>query len=217
MNPEPRAEFPQWIEWSGLPEHLYALGKGPVPWLLFHKIVELDIASHRSAPGVIEVSFANLAATTGLPADKTRKGVRVLRKAKVLRAFMPDTDDEDALFEILTPLVTPVPVEELIRTRDELARVSIESMRYALAPMLDPNPSASLNRVVDLYMDLVSMKMNSFILDELRLITERCDIDLVERVFARAKKRGVQSLSWILAELRREKSPRPADGPIGVG
>lgn len=217
MNPEPRAEFPLWIEWSGLPQHLYDLGKGPAAWLLFRKIVEIDIASHRSAPGVVEVSYATLTAATGLPPDKTRKCVKTLRKGKLLRAFLPDSDDEDALFEVLTPLVTPVPVEELIRDRPELARVSIESLRYALAPARDENPSASLNRVVDLYMDLVSMKMNAFILDELRLITERCDIDLVERVFARAKKRGVQSLSWILAELRREKSPRPADGPIGVG
>jgi len=217
VNPEPRAEFPAWIEWSGLPEHLYTLGKGPVPWLLFRKIVELDIASQGSAPGIVEVSFASITSATGLPADKTRKGVTVLRKAKVLRAFLPDADEEDALFEVLCPLATPTTAEELIRTRPELARVSIESMRYALAREAEPNPGARLNRVVDLYMDLVSMKMNAFILDELRLITERCEMDLVERVFARAKKRGVQSLSWILAELRRENSPRPADGPVGVG
>jgi len=214
---EPRAEFPLWLLHSGLPAHLTEMAKGSgAPWALLHAVIELDIAANPLRPGVVEIPLGDLATRTGLKARRLRACVTTLRKAKALRAFLPEEDTEPALFEVLTPLETPIPAPEVIRSRPEFERTSLESLRYAFARPEDASPPEKLQRVVDLYLDLFSMRMNAFILDELRLVTERCDLELVERVFARAKKNGARSLSWILAELRREQRPKDQD-TIGVG
>ncbi|MDX2176845.1 MAG: hypothetical protein SF028_10275 [Candidatus Sumerlaeia bacterium] len=216
---EPRSEFPLWLEWSGLPEALYASSRGAVPWALFRRVVELDVARNGSRPDVVEISPAGLAAMIGVPAQRVRPLVGSLRKAGLLRAFLPDDDAEPGLFQVIVPVRTPVPAEELLRTRPELANATLEDLRYATEPGARPEREERVKRVVDLYLDIFSMKLNSFVLDQLRIIAERYEPRLVERVFSLARKREAATLSWVLSEIRREDAARRAaeDGGGGAG
>lgn len=204
--------FPLWIERSGLPLHLNESCKSPHAWALFRKIVELDIAAHPDAPGTVEIGVAALGDLVGLDAARTRQVLAKLRKGGVLRSFLPDNDEEEALFQPLAPLPTPVGWEEVRRRDADLASAPDEAFRYALAPAEQPVGDAQavdhdpkLREVVNLYLDSVSMKLNAFVLDELRLISARFDMALVRKVFLRAKAKEIQTLGWILKEIRRER------------
>ncbi len=214
---EPQARFPLWLLHSGLPEHLGAIAGNAAAWALLRAVVELDIGANPARPGIVETPLCELARRTGFKPRALRSSVTALRKAGCLRAFLPESNEEPALFEVRVPLPTPIPPQDVLRAHPEFERTALADLRYATAPEAEPAHAEKLQRVVDLYLDLFSMRMNAFILDELRLISDRCDIELVERVFQRAKKNGARSLSWILAELRREKSPPGADGTVGVG
>lgn len=203
---EPRAEFPLWIEYSGLPTLLNDSARTPSAWLIFRKIVELDIEANATAPGTIEITPAALGLRCGVPARALRRVLGAFRKARVLRAFLPQEDDEPALFQITVPLPTPTPPAVVAETHPGLfGNQSLSALRYATEPDGDlPSTAEKRRRVIDLYLDVVSMRMNAFIQDELRLIAERYDQALVEKVFARARQRDTPSLGWILAEIRRE-------------
>jgi hypothetical protein len=45
--------------------------------------------------------------------------------------------------------------------------------------------------------------MNTFILDELRLLCQRFSRQEVEKTFARAQKNDIRSLGWVVKELYR--------------
>ncbi len=204
-------EFPLWIEQSGLPLHLNETTKSPLAWLVFRKIVELDIATNRT-PGTVEISLGELGTLVGLDAKKTEATLKKLRKGGVLRSFLPDNDEEPALFQVIAPLPTPVPWETVREQNPTLFKLPDHAFRYATgteeAPPEKPGTEVQdpkLREVVDLYFSTVSMKMNAFIFDELRLIAARFDLPLIRKVFARARQKEVQTLGWILKEIRREQ------------
>jgi hypothetical protein len=207
------ARFPAWITASGLPAHLAAEAKSPLAWLLWRTIVEREIGSNRR-PGPVECTLADLEQATGIPAAKIPPLVGKLRKAGVLRAFLPEGEEDAALFQIVAPLPTPTPWETVRASNPALAELPDSAFRYATesAPAPDEDapggeaPESKLKAVVDLYLDTVSMKMNSFVLDELRLIAARFDLALIRKVFARARSKEVQSLSWIVREARQESA-----------
>ncbi len=201
--------FPAWIEHSGLPVFLFEKCKSPQAWVVFKKIVELDCALNRD-PGTVEISIDTLAGRLGMDAKKTRQALTKLRKGGVLRSFLPDNDEEEALFQVVVPLPTPTSWEEVRRMEPDLFGLSDDAFRYArpveaAAAENNDDHDSKLREVVSLYLDNVSMKMNAFILDELRLINRRFDLPLVRKVFARARKKEIQTLGWILREIRREQ------------
>lgn len=214
---EPQARFPLWLLHSGLPEQLGELSGSAAAWALLRAVVELDLDANPSRPGIVEAPLAELARRTGFKPRALKSSITALRKAGCLRAFVPDDPAEPALFEVKVPLPTPIPPADIVRSHPEFDRTPVADLRYATAPGAESGSTEKLQRVVDLYLDLFSMRMNAFVLDELRLISDRCDLELVERVFQRAKRNGARSLSWILAELRREKTPPRDDGSAGVG
>lgn len=206
--------FPLWITLSGLPTHLNEIGKTPYCWAVFRAIVEIDIALHPAAPGLVEVSLADLASRTGLDAKKLEKAVKGMRKAGVMRAFLPDNEEEEALFQVVTPLATPKSPDEV---RAENGDVFLEAdwpPRYATAAVEEPATGeaggrlAKTQRVVELYLNVFSMKLNSLTVDQLQIIADRYDEELIRRVFERARQREARSLGWILAEIRREQALR---------
>lgn len=208
--------FPLWIERSGLPAHMNAACKSPHAWAVFRKIVELDIARNPDAPGTVEIGIAALGDLVGLDAAKTRQALVKLRKSGALRSFLPDNDEEEALFQPIAPMPTPISWEALRAGDRDLARAGDEAFRYARAaadaPPSDAEPQDAepqdddpkLREVANLYLDNVSMKLNAFVLDELRLIAARFDMALVRKVFLRAKAKEIGTLGWILKEIRRE-------------
>ncbi len=219
--------FPAWIEYSGLPAYLLGKCKSPHAWVVFKKIVELDCAENRE-PGTVEISLNALAERLGMDAKRTRQAVTKLRKGGVLRSFLPDNEEEEALFQIVAPLPTPRSWEDVRRTEATMFGLADEAFRYARAteePATgnEEDHDPKLRDVLGLYLDNVSMKMNAFVLDELRLISRRFDMALIRKVFGRAKKKEIQTLGWILREIRREQDVleraagerRKADGGDG--
>jgi len=203
--------FPLWLERSGLPAHLNDVCKSPHAWAVFRKIVELDIARNPDAPGTVEIGIAALGALVGLDAARTRQALTKMRKSGALRSFLPDNDEEEALFQPIAPMPTPVSCDALRASDRDLANATDAAFRYATAAPEAPPPDAKpedhdpkLREVVNLYLDNVSMKLNAFVLDELRLISGRFDLALVRKVFLRAKAKEVQTLGWILKDIRRE-------------
>jgi hypothetical protein len=67
---------------------------------------------------------------------------------------------------------------------------------------VDPE-DPGIRAVVDCYLDTVSLRMNSFILDELIFIAQRFARREIERVFRQAAKRERPSLAWAVRELSR--------------
>lgn len=211
---EPVLCFPLWLEHSGLPALLSEEGKSPLGWLLFRRLVEEDLAANPGAPGPFEMSIDRLAALCGAKPDKARAALKKLRKAGAVRCFLPDNDEEEALFEIAAPLDAPKPMEEVRRADPRLAALDDGALRYAAGAAGASKPKeasdALLREVVDLYLSTVSMRLNNFVADELRLIASRYDLPLVRKVFARAREKEVQSLGWILREIREEDRRKAA-------
>lgn len=207
------AVVPVWVELSGLPLHLHKLGKGPAAWTVLRALMALDVAANPLRPGHFEVTLDALAERAGIPANKLGKAVGVLRKAALVRAFLPEDTAEPALFQLITPLATPNPPDAVRARHGDLFLEGEWPPRYSVAIADEPNdtttrPDARIKRVVELYLSIFSMKINSLILDQLQLISDRYDIALVERVFETARREGASSLGWVLREIRRESKAR---------
>jgi len=215
---EARAWSPLWLECSGLPELLAEKTRGTHGWVLFKKVVELD-CERNSAPGTVEISLDELEERTGLAPDKARKAAIVLRKLKLLAFFLPDNNEEAALFRVVTPLQTPQSPEVIREKNSHLFEQGGGYFRYfddcAVAGDDDlPSNDPDLKAVVDLYFDVVGLKMNVFILDELRMLPQKFPMDEIRRVFGRARKNEIRSLRWVMQELvRRHKKAEDAPPP----
>lgn len=217
MTPrEPRTWAPMWLEYSGLPELLAKKIRGGTGWPLFKKIVELD-CERNSAPGTIEVSLEELQKRCGVAPGMARKAATTLRKLKLIACFLPDNDEEGALFRVVTPLDTPRPAEQIRSEESYLFEHAADFMRYVddcIASKQEdlPTNDPDLKEVVDLYFDTIGLKMNVFILDELRMLPQRFSIQEVRSVFRRARKNEIRSLHWVIQELvRRRKKAGEAE------
>jgi len=220
---EVRTTSPLWLELSGLPGLLSIKTKGLAGWMLFKKITELD-CERNNAPGTVEISLGELERRTGISPDAARKIAVVLRKLKMLASFLPDNDEEAALFRIVTPLNTPTSAEEIRSANPHLFEQGLEHFRYVddSVPVIENEISpddADLKEVVDLYFDVIGLKMNAFILDELRMLPQRFSMTEIRNVFRRARKNEIRSLHWVMQELVRLRAkagppPEPAQTPL---
>ncbi len=214
---EVRVWSPLWLECSGLPQLLSQTVKGGAGWPLFKKIVELD-CERNSMPGTVEISLEELERRCGVGPALARRTAEKLRKLKLIACFLPDNDEEAALFRVVTPLITPKS-PEVIRAQDaHLFEHGSEYFRYFddCAKVTDnelQTDSPDLKEVVDLYFDVIGLKMNVFILDELRMLPQRFTMAEIRSVFRRAQKNEIRSLHWVMQELvrRRKKAGEPLD------
>jgi hypothetical protein len=223
---EARTWSPKWLEYSGLPELLAQKIKSGAGWPLFKKIVELDCEKN-SAPGTVEISLEELQKRCGVAPETTRKAAIALRKLKLLACFIPDNDEEAALFRVVTPLQTPRTAEQIRLEDAHLFENGADYMRYyddCMAGKQEdlPTNDPDLKEVVDLYFDTIGLKMNVFILDELRMLPQRFTMQEVRSVFRRARKNEIRSLHWVIQELvrRRKKAgevEQPAQTPLFAG
>jgi hypothetical protein len=200
------------LQYSGLPEWLNQ-NVNRNAWTLFKTIVEIDCARN-SRPESIEITPAQLAQFCGIDPKAAMTTLEGLRKKKCVALFLPDHPEDTALVEVKTPLPTPRGVEEL---RLEFPFNTLEGavrFRYAYAGTEESESSdeaqnraaggkRDFQRIVDLYLNSVGFKINTFILDELRLLCQRFDMTEVEKTFARARKNDIRSLGWVAKELYR--------------
>jgi hypothetical protein len=206
---EPMAASPLWLAHSGLPEWLNQQVNRSA-WLVFKTVVELDCARN-ARPGTVEVTPQDLAAWCGLEAEAVMRTLEGLRRKKCVALFLPEHPEEMALVEIKVPLPTPRSSAEVREQFPFNALGSEVRLRYASAleeteegaARSEAGNKRDLERVIDLYFNVVGFKMNTFILDELRLLCQRFSRQEVEKTFARAQKNDIRSLGWIVKELYR--------------
>ena len=202
--------FPKWVALSGLPLHLLEKGKSPAPWLLLRTIIDVDLELNPLAPGLVEIPLGAMAERAGLDVPRLDKALKVLRKELLVRAFVPEHEEETALFQILQPLPTPLSLDEILNRHPELGAHGAWPPRYATPAIVegeaDPRQArlAKIQRVAELYLDIFSMKVNNLILEELQLIATRYELPLIEKAFQRARQAESRSLGWIVADIRKE-------------
>ncbi|MGB9692653.1 MAG: hypothetical protein ACPL7D_10865 [Candidatus Sumerlaeaceae bacterium] len=207
MRYEQKVWAPLWLELSGLPFFLAEKARTPVAWSIFKKIVELDCALN-PVPGIVQISLDDLAKRCGAKADIVRRTMKALQKLGILACFLPETDEEEAFFQVKTPLHTPLSPDEVRGHHPELFAAEGHYFRYAQATEgseYDDSEDVLLKEVVDLYLNAIGLKLNAFVLDELRLIRQRFPIDLIRQTFRRAAKNDIHSLGWVMKELIRQK------------
>lgn len=204
---EPAASSPLWIEFSGFPQWVNEKA-GKNGWLVMKKVIEIDCARN-ARPATIEIAPTEIAERCGIDAPAAMRCLEALRKKKCLILFLPDHPEELALIEVRTPLRTPLSLADIrkrfpfsslgadVRFRYASREAPGESPREYVAPANTKN----LQRVIDLYFNSVGFKINSLILDQLRLICHRFDHGAVEKTFERARKNDIRSLGWIVREL----------------
>ncbi|MFH0793651.1 MAG: hypothetical protein V2A74_06415 [bacterium] len=204
MSREPYARFPLWLEFSGLPEFLNRKA-GKLGWAVFKKIVELD-CDRNAEPGTVEIALNDLAPRLGVKSEEIRRTVEKIRKAKALRLFLPENDEEEALFEVRQPLPCPILPEEVQRQRPHPGLGESAPLRYCkpASAALETEKPKVVEEIVDRYFSTIGLKMNSFILDELRVIAGRFSPERLRRAFDRAEKLEIRSLRWVVRELYKE-------------
>ena len=204
---EPVCESPLWLEVAGYPRYLNDKLRREA-WPVFKKLVELDCAAN-VGPQVFSVSVSALAERCGLSVDVTRRVIQGLRKEKMLRCFLPEGDEEEALFEFLLPFQPPMEVEELRRRMARLATQKAETLRYLdSAPARGAVADSLIQDVVDAYLDTFGARINTFVIDELALIAGRFRPEWIHDAFARvaqSEKPSLRAAVNLLAERKRRE------------
>jgi hypothetical protein len=210
---EPTSRTPLWLEFSGLPAEMNEAARTPAGWLFFLRLVALDCRLNPDAPGLVSISLEEFGRGCGLEPAQARQIAERLRKRGWIACFLPDNDEEEALFRVRAPLAAPVPAEEVRRAHPALfghlppgAPLRYERAAGESLEAEEPAEDPILQEVVDLYLNHVSMKINGMILDQLRLARSRYSLEEIRRVCARAKKKGISSVHWLLSELSRSRS-----------
>ncbi len=204
-----RLEQALWLEWSGLPA---ALNKARANgWLVFRKIVELDCEAHRR-PEAVEVTLEELGERCGLEPDVVAKVLEALRKKKYLRCFIPDNPSEQALVEIRTPVKTPKSAEAVARATADPHLRDPGDYRYAREEEKPAADERHVQEAVDYYLNHLSQKMNSVILEQIEIAARRFQAEELRLAIDRAARHEIRSMTWVLKELirdhQKEKPPK---------
>ncbi len=191
-----------WLAFSGLPAQLNkARGNG---WIVFRTIAELETRAHRR-PEPLEIAPAELAERCGLPLDTIPKILEALRKAKVLRCFIPESLEETALVEIRLPLPTPRSPDQVALLHPDPALRDPAFYRYARAEAEPPLDEKKLQELVDYYFNHLSQKMNSIILEQIEIASRRFPAESVRLAIDRAERHEIRNMTWVLKELIRDR------------
>jgi hypothetical protein len=154
----------------------------------------------------VEITLGEIAERVGVPWEKVGKIIEVLQKKKRLAAFLPDNPEEAGLFQIRTPVKTPrTPEEVAAAARDPLLR-DPTAYRYREAAEDRDVVESKTQRIVDLYLNKLSQKMNSFIVDEIEILAQRFPMEAIERTIERAASHEIRTIGWVARELIRDST-----------
>lgn len=200
-----RNQTADWLELSGLPNELNAGRQGA--WIVFKTLAELD-ARRNQTPDTVQISLGELGERCGLEWEKVVKIAEFLAKKKRIGCFIPDNAEEPGLFRIRAPIETPrSPAEVAAAAPDPYLR-DAGTYRYLVAPERDDQLDKKTQKVVDLYLNLLSQNVNSFIVDQLEILARRFPLEDIEKMMRRAEKAEVRQLGWVMKELVREQSQK---------
>lgn len=208
-----RYETAEWIELSGLPLELNSIRAGA--WDVFKKIVELDCRRHR-VPDAVEVSLGELGERCGLDWEKVAKIVETLRKKKYLTCFLPDNPDEPGLFQVRVPLATPRTPEQVALAAKEPNLRDPRSFRYSRADDAQSGDAQKVQKLIDLYLNTLSHRVNSFIVDEIEILARRFPLEAIEQAMQRAADHNIRHIGWVSKELIRD-AQRPEKKKSQIG
>ncbi|MCD6386062.1 hypothetical protein J7M23_09845 [Candidatus Sumerlaeota bacterium] len=207
MVEELLCRFPMWLEYSGLPAMLTKEVRTGA-WSVFKKLVEIDCL-HNAEPDTFEVSVAELSELVGLKPATVKNILIKLRRKKLIVCFLPEEYEEEGLFKINVPLPTPLSAKRVKRKYARLFPPGRDFFRYADKHITETDgDDPELQELIDIYLNTIGLKINIFIIDELRLIKERFDIRVVKEVFAQARERKIKTLRWIVRKLMLEEKKR---------
>ncbi len=204
----------EWLELSGLPAEMNDRVRQH-SWVVFKKIVELDCKRNRR-PEAVEISLGELGSRCGLDPERVGKIAEALSKKKYLACFIPDNEDESGLFQVRVPIRTPRSAEEVALAATDPQLRDPATFRYATADDAEAPDESKVQHIVDLYLNSLSQKMNSFIVDEIEIIAQRFPLGTVEKMMRRASKLEIRSIGWVTRELIREAkktSKKKKDAP----
>ncbi len=200
-----RYDQAEWIEWSGLPAELNRIRAGG--WLVFKKLVELDCRAHRQT-GTVEVSLDELAKRCGLEPEKIGRIIEALRRKKYLRCYVPDHPEEEGLFEFRAPIKTPIPPDEVARLVPDPTLRDPTAYRYARPPDQVPLDEKKVQEAVDCYLNTLSQKMNTIILEQIEIAARRFPLEAIRHTIERADRHDIRSMGWVLKELIRDQKKK---------
>lgn len=207
-----RYETAEWLELSGLPARLNTVRTNG--WLVFKKIVELDCRRNRE-PEAVECSLQELGERCGLDWEKVAKTVEALRKKKFLSCFLPDNPDELGLFLVRAPIATPRGPEEVARAAHDPQLRDPTTYRYTKKPEESEPDLKKVQKIIDLYLNSLSQRMNSFIVDEIEILARRFPLAAIEKTIERAARHEIRTIGWVAKELIRDsaKEKKKAKAP----
>lgn len=203
-----RTESALWVQWSGLPEVLNGVRANG--WLVFKTLMEMDCRRHRT-PEAVECSLGELAEVTGLEWERVAKILEALQKKKYLACFIPDNPDEEGLFQIRVPLKTPKGPEQVALEAREPTLRDASGFRYVSEPEDVGAREEKTQKIIDLYLNKLSQRVNSFIVDQIEVLVQRFPLEAIERTMERAARHEIRSLGWVVKELVRD-AKKPARG-----
>lgn len=203
-----RVQSAQWLELSGLPAELNKVRANG--WLVFKTLVEMDCRAHRQ-PEAVEASLEELARRCGLDWERVGKILEALCKKKALACFVPDNPDEEGLYQIRVPVKTPKSAEEtaLEATDPQLRDASL--FRYVDEEEDSDEMMKKTQKIVDVYLNKLSHKVNSFIVGEIEILARRFPMDKIELTMDRAARHEIRSIGWVVKELIRDSRKPPKD------
>lgn len=212
---EPVAESPLWLEIAGYPQHLNERIRREA-WVVFKKLVELDCAVN-ARPEVFTISLDELSSRVGLDSKIVERVVKGLRKEKLLRFYLPDEAEEEAMFQFVAPFRPPMSVEQIRERLSEQTAQRADRLRYIDESNVSEAAADNLvQQVVDAYLNAFGLRVNSFVLDELALLARRFPVVWIENAFARAAQMKRPSLRWAVQQLvarRRGESESDKEQP----
>ncbi|MCX7045102.1 MAG: hypothetical protein NTX50_06415 [Candidatus Sumerlaeota bacterium] len=204
---EPVAESPLWLEIAGYPEYLsQKIRQGA--WPVFKKLIETDAATNER-PGVFTISLKAVAQGAGVEVKVAGRVIEGLRKEKMLRFYMPEHEEEEAMFQFLTPFSPPMDADQIRAKLRERSGHKPERLRY-LDETATHGPIAEnqVQQVVDAYLDTFGLRINSFVLDELSLLAGRFPVEAIRAAFsliAQTQKPSLKDAMKYLAERKRSE------------
>lgn len=208
MVEELLCQFPMWLEYSGLPSMLTKEVRTGA-WSVFKKLVEIDCMNNSVEPDTFEVSVEELSELVGLKPATVRNILIKLRRKKLIVCYLPEEDGEKGLFKINVPLSTPISARKVKRKYAHLFPPGKDFFRYADKHITESDgDDPELQELIDIYLNTIGLKINVFVVDELRLIKERFDFGVIKEIFAQARERGIKSLRWIVRRLMLEEKKR---------
>lgn len=198
-----RYQSAEWLELSGLPAELNSIRANA--WTVFKKIIELDCRRNR-VPDAVECSLGELGERCGLEPEKVARIIEALRRKKHVGCFLPDNPDEPGLFKIQIPVKTPRSAEEVALHASDPHLRDPTAYRYLTKPAQSSPDVEKVQKIIDLYLNSLSQKMNSFIVDEIEILSRRFPLEAIELAIRRAARHEIRSIGWVAKELIRDSS-----------